>query len=329
MFHDPLPPIDIVIIGINVERYLYDCITSIRAADYPQELLNIIYVDGGSTDCSVTIGNHAGIRVIQLDHSSPTPGRGRNAGIFEATAPFIQFLDADTLMHRDWLKTALAHFDKKIVAVCGKRSERRPDLNQYHRIASVEWFYEQGPCRYFGGDFLARREPLATSGGFDELLVAGEEPDLSCRLRQQGWIILRIAADMTLHDLNMTRFTQYWKRAFRSGHAYAEVGLRYLHSPEKLWLRELLRICVTACLPLLLILLGVILNQFTIALLLALALILKPFARIPATMKRFGASFSVALVYAMHASFIVYPQFFGVVRYLLSPLVGPVANRRG
>ncbi len=65
MFPDPLPPIDIVIIGINVERYLYDCITSIRAADYPQELLNIIYVDGGSTDCSVTIGNHAGICVIQ------------------------------------------------------------------------------------------------------------------------------------------------------------------------------------------------------------------------------------------------------------------------
>ena len=82
MFPDPLPPIDIVIIGINVERYLYDCITSIRAADYPQELLNIIYVDGGSTDRSVSIGNHAGIRVIQLDHPSPTPGRGRNAGIY-------------------------------------------------------------------------------------------------------------------------------------------------------------------------------------------------------------------------------------------------------
>jgi len=323
-----LPAIDVVIIGINVQQYLGDCIASIRAADYPQELLTITFVDGGSSDSSVTIGREAGVRVIELNDQHPTPGRGRNAGLFAATAPFVQFMDADTLLDRDWLKTALGHFNEKIVAVCGKRSERWPDKNNYHIIASVEWNYEQGPCRYFGGDFLARREPLAAESGFDDLLIAGEEPDFSARLRRKGWIIWRIADAMTLHDLNMTTFAQYWKRAYRSGHAYAEVGLRHLNTPEKLWAREQARVSLTALLPFLLIFGGALLRQPLAGLLLALAVALKPLLRIPRTIKQYRITFRVAMLYALHAALVVYPQFWGVLRYLYTRCGGnPLRNR--
>jgi GT2 family glycosyltransferase len=323
-----LPSIDVVIIGINVQRYLDDCIGSIRAADYPQELLSIIFVDGGSSDRSVALGKDAGVRVIELNDPFPTPGRGRNAGLFAATAPYVQFMDADTLLDRNWLKTALGHFNEKIAAVCGKRSERWPNKNNYHIIASVEWHYEQGPCRYFGGDFLARRELLASEGGFDNLLVAGEEPDFSVRLRRKGWIIWRIADAMTLHDLNMTSFAQYWKRAYRSGHAYAEVGLRHRKTPEGLWLRELARVSLTAMLPFLLILSGVLFWHPLPGFLLALAALLKPLLRIPRLMKKYRITLAIALLYALHAAFVVYPQFFGVLRYCCT-LSGatPLRNR--
>lgn len=323
-----LPAIDVVIIGINVQRYLGDCIASIRAADYPQELLTITFVDGGSSDSSVAIGREAGVRVIELNDQYPTPGRGRNAGLFAGTAPFVQFMDADTLLDRNWLKTALLHFKEKIVAVCGKRSERYPDKNSYHIIASVEWHYEQGPCRYFGGDFLARREPLVAEGGFDDLLIAGEEPDFSARLQRKGWIIWRIADAMTLHDLNMTTFAQYWKRAYRSGHAYAEVGLRHLNTPEKLWTRELARVSLTALLPFMLITAGVLLCRPLAGLFLALAVAFKPLLRIPRLIRQYRISFSIALLYVAHAAFVVYPQFFGVLRYCLTLLGGnPLRNK--
>src|SRR5207249_5938109 len=42
------------------------------------------------------------------------------------------------------------------------------------------------------------------------------------RLRQHGWKIYRVDAQMTLHDAAMTRFSQWWKRSVRAGHAYAE-----------------------------------------------------------------------------------------------------------
>src|SRR5437764_8164238 len=52
------------------------------------------------------------------------------------------------------------------------------------------------------------------------------------RLRQAGWEIWRIDADMTLHDAAMTKFSQWWKRTLRSGHAYAEGYALHGAAPE-------------------------------------------------------------------------------------------------
>jgi hypothetical protein len=53
-------------------------------------------------------------------------------------------------------------------------------------------------------------------------VIAGEEPEMCVRLREKGWTIHRIDAEMTLHDAAITRFSQWWKRSLRSGHAYAQ-----------------------------------------------------------------------------------------------------------
>jgi hypothetical protein len=41
-------------------------------------------------------------------------------------------------------------------------------------------------------------------------------------VRERGYKILRIEAEMTLHDAAMLRFSQWWTRAVRGGHSYAE-----------------------------------------------------------------------------------------------------------
>ena len=43
---------------------------------------------------------------------------------------------------------------------------------------------------------------------------------------------------MILHDLAMTRFGQWWRRAIRAGHAYAEGADRHGQPPERHWVRE-------------------------------------------------------------------------------------------
>jgi hypothetical protein len=80
-----------------------------------------------------------------------------------------------------------------------------------------------------------RRGALIEVNGYDDQLIAGEEPELCRRLRARGYSILHIGQPMTRHDLHMTRWQQYWTRARRSGYAYAEVSDRFRHSGDPLW----------------------------------------------------------------------------------------------
>ena len=78
-----------------------------------------------------------------------------------------------------------------------------------------------------------RWQPLQDVGGYNPRLIAGEEPELCVRLRAAGWKIWRLDAEMTLHDAAMTRFGQWWKRAARSGHAWAEGAALHGAAPER------------------------------------------------------------------------------------------------
>ena len=53
-----------------------------------------------------------------------------------------------------------------------------------------------------------------------------------------GGQIWRIDAEMTLHDAAMTRFGQWWTRARRAGHAFAEGAALHGASPERHWVAE-------------------------------------------------------------------------------------------
>jgi GT2 family glycosyltransferase len=326
---DALNKIAVVIIGVNSAAYVQDCIRSVCAADYPQELLEIIYVDGGSRDASVELARSCpGVRVIELRDHHPTPGRGRNAGWRVTDAGFVQFLDADTLLDPLWFLTALGYFTGTVGAVCGRRRERFPDKNIFHKITDAEWRYEYGPCRYFGGDVLVRRETLERTGGFDADLIAGEDPELSYRIRHAGWQILRIDAPMTLHDINMSNLRQYCRRAYRSGYAYAEIGLRLIGKPEKMWLRELIRICGRALLPPAVLMLGMLRDLPGAGILFASLALLLPFARLSTFRNNFSMTLADALAYGTHASLVVYPQFFGVLRYFTGTVVSrPLLNK--
>ena len=102
----------------------------------------------------------------------------------------------------------------------------------------MEWDTPTGEVKACGGDAMMRVTAFQQAGGFNPDLIAGEEPELCVRLRQKGWKILRVDAEMTLHDAQMTRFGQWWKRMLRSGHAYAEGAWLHGSPPERHWVRE-------------------------------------------------------------------------------------------
>jgi cellulose synthase/poly-beta-1,6-N-acetylglucosamine synthase-like glycosyltransferase len=87
----------------------------------------------------------------------------------------------------------------------------------------MEWNTALGEASAFGGDVMIRASALLEVGGYDEGLVAGEDPDLSFRIRRAGHRIVRLDEEMTVHDADMHRFSEFWRRQVRGGHAYAEL----------------------------------------------------------------------------------------------------------
>src|SRR5436309_1269674 len=104
-----LPPVAVVVIGRNEGQRLVRCLISVRAMNYPPELLHLIYVDSNSTDQSVPAAIAAGFEVVELDGKT-TAARARNIGWRRTNAPFVLFLDGDTILDSQFLRRALPHF---------------------------------------------------------------------------------------------------------------------------------------------------------------------------------------------------------------------------
>ena len=314
-----LAPVSVVIIGVNVATHLESCIQGLLKADYPQDKLEILYVDGGSSDQSVKIAeSHPEVKTIALDLIHPTPGLGRNRGAQETSHEIIQFLDGDTIVDPAWFRAGVAALqaEPKLAAVCGQLREKDPQRNFYHRTADIEWGQGAGEISAFGGNVILKKSALLQAGGYDRDLIAGEDPELSYRLRQEGYQLLRLREMMGLHDICMDQFGTYLRRSFRTGHAYAELALRYSRAPEKLWMKELLRIVLGCTAPWLVLLLGLSTGWVGLALLISITLLLRPLRHLPRYQNNYGLSASEALLYSLHLSFVIYPQFAGALRYL-------------
>jgi GT2 family glycosyltransferase len=235
--------IGVVVIGRNEGERLVRCLKSL-IAQLPAGM-PIVYVDSGSTDGSVAMAQSLGVYAIELDLSIPfTMARGRNAGFRYLTENFsvdyVQFVDGDCELLPGWIERALGviESDSRFAVVCGRRRERFPDASIYNRLADMEWNTPVGEAEACGGDALMRVSAIREVNGYNETLIAGEEPEMCVRLRQGGWKIRRIDAEMTLHDAAMDQFSQWWKRTVRGGWAMAAGADLHGKSPERYRVKE-------------------------------------------------------------------------------------------
>lgn len=264
-----------VIIGRNEGARL---VAGLRAA--AEQVDHIVYVDSGSSDGSVQAARDSGADVIALDMSRPfTAARARNTGVDHLLARnsdvvFVQFIDGDCELQPGWVARAKTFLEMHpdVAVVCGRRRERFPQASVYNRLIDQEWDTPVGEALSCGGDALMRVAAFAQVGGYNPDLIAGEEPELCVRLRSAGWKVWRLDAEMTLHDAALDRFSQWWKRNKRAGHAYAEGMSMHGQAPEYHWVRETRSAVVWGAVIPLVALLGVLFSPWSLVLLLALPL---------------------------------------------------------
>jgi len=238
--------VGVVVIGRNEGERLACCLASVRA------IPNRVYVDSGSTDGSVSLARSEGVTVIELPvPPNFTAARARNAGLArlladQPTLEFVQTVDGDCEVQPGWIDAALATLraDPGLALVFGRLRERHPERSIYNALCDDEWNTPIGEAVGCGGNALFRVEALRQVDFYNSRMIAGEDSELSVRLRKRGWRLRSIPAEMGLHDAAIVRFGQWWMRTRRSGHCYGEMAYLHPDAREPNWPRSVHSIIV-------------------------------------------------------------------------------------
>jgi glycosyltransferase involved in cell wall biosynthesis len=318
--------LSVVVIGRNEGERLSRCLESISQMCPLQGSIEVIYVDSGSTDGSLERAVQFKAKVKRLESANPCAAAARNVGWRAAKAPIIFFLDGDTVLASNFVADSIAELnDPKVAVVFGNRREIRPKASIYNRVLDLDWNGPAGFAEFCGGDALIRREVLESVGGFDERLIAGEEPEMCRRIRALGFTIVHVDRPMTGHDLAMTRFSQYWRRAVRSGYAYAEVSARFRNTDLPLWDRKARRNIVHGA-GLLGIIVGAPLCSIAFHSLIpvatAVAIIAVLAIRTAIKFRWKTADRATILLFGLHSHLVQIPLLFGQLKYQLDRFTG-------
>ncbi len=324
----------VVAIGRNEGERLCRCLNSVNGRG-----LTLVYVDSGSKDGSIEWARGLGVEVVELDLSRPfTAARARNEGLerlvrINPHVRFVQFVDGDCEVVEGWLDAARRVLEGQpdVAVVCGRRRERFPEATVYNHLADLEWDSPIGEAKACGGDALMRVAAVGEVGGYNPGIIAAEDDEVCLRMRQGGWRILRIDAEMTLHDMAMTRFGQWWRRSVRTGHAYAEGSAMYGRTLERHFVRQTRSTIVWGMvLPLLALGLAWPTRGASLTLLAGYLYLYWRTYRYYA--RRRGWPPSDASLYARWIVLAKFPQAVGLVRYWAGRLLGkrcPVIDYRG
>ncbi len=332
--HRQYAQVGIVVIGRNEGKRLERCLHSLVA----QTTGPLVYVDSGSSDGSVQFAQNLGVVVVELDISIPfTMARGRNTGFQcliknNQNLDYVQFIDGDCEVDSNWIAQAVEFLDqhREVVTVCGALKERFPAASIYNHLANLEWQGIAGEVKSCGGNAMYRVEVFQQSGGFNETLIAGEEPELCVRLRQAGGLIWRIDQPMTLHDANITRFGQWWQRAKRGGFAYAEGFVLHGSSPQRHYVRELARTLIYGLIIPFVFLAGILLGLLNpnlyplvpLSMLVVFLLYSKSFIGAFRARRQHKNSFSESLLYAAFNLIAKLPEAQGALKYFIDRVRG-------
>lgn len=322
-----LNTIGIVVIGRNEGDRLAKCLASLPAG------VPTVYVDSQSSDDSVALAERNGIAAIVLG-SPPnhTAARARNAGLdwLRLQWPevkYVMLLDGDCKLSARWLAVAQRALDENadLGLVFGRRREQFPRQSIYNALCDLEWDSPVGEALTAGGDIFCRMDAITGIGGYRASMIAGEDPDMACRLRGKGWKIRRLDADMTVHDAAIHRFAQWWKRTQRGGHAFGELAHFHPSLEAPNWSRQCNSIIawggVLPCLVLGFLILGAVSWHGWLAVAAALVLLwIAQIARL--TANRRDLPFRLSLANSWFLLLGKFPQLLGMIQYKLARLAG-------
>lgn len=220
---DRLPFISVVITVLNVEATITRCIQSILGVDYPRDTFEVIVVDGGSKDATLSkLSALADVKVLQ--DPGGTIGSGRNVGIRQAKGEIIAITDGDMTVDRRWLAEIAREFEDSNVGAVGGPIWADPNSSGFSRFVGLLPEESLSGINYgrvmhdmlYTRNAAYRRSVLTQVGLFNESLVAAEDPELNWRVENAGYG-LTFSPKIIVYHSHRSTLSSFIKQHFRNG----------------------------------------------------------------------------------------------------------------
>lgn len=204
--------LSIIIATYNSARTVRQTLSSIFSNDFPQNLFEVLVVDGGSVDGTVDIVKEFPVRIYSRPNS--TVGFRRNIGIKKARGDITCCTDSDIIVPNDWLRKISDYFQKHpdVDGVGGPiLPPAHGNLNEIQKFTGELYFEDQGfPTRItriktleykaliITGNSAFRKKTLVSVGGYEETIFS-IDIDLMWRLVMNGRCLMFLPHLKVIH----------------------------------------------------------------------------------------------------------------------------------
>lgn len=207
----------------NSENTINEAISGIIDQDFPRELMEVIFVDDGSEDKTLSIIRDSVSKIDRHVKVFHTKWRGlgpaRNTVVDNAQGDYIIWIDSDTVLPKDYVRK-LVEFMEQNPAV-GVAKGKIGFVPVASLVATLEnmAYYTAGSknegrpsSKPFGTcGSIFRIDAIKQVGGFDvRIKGAGEDMDALDRIREAGLLLYVI--DAVFYD----KFKETWKALWRA-----------------------------------------------------------------------------------------------------------------
>lgn len=210
--------VSVIIPAFNESQFIGQTLRALRNTAFPNKKFEVIVVDNGSTDTTVSIAEPLADIVSLLPEGNV--GAVRNHGVTLASGRYLIFIDADCTVEQDWLNQAYSLASKQNgETIYGGVCKVSKNANWIERL----WLLD-GKKRYqkdlTGACIVISRANFDFIGGFNEQVTSGEDTDLSQRLKGAGKAVKVCPEFYVTHLGNADTIKKFIKRQAWHGENY-------------------------------------------------------------------------------------------------------------
>jgi glycosyltransferase involved in cell wall biosynthesis len=211
------PKVSIIIRCYNEEQHIGRLLSGI--AQQTCQDFEIVLVDSGSTDATLSIAERYPVRVVSIIPEEFSFGRSLNLGCEAAQGEYLVIVSAHVYpVHKDWLEQLLKPFNMPQVAVAyGKQRGNQTTKYSEHQVFS-KWFPEQSNYNqehpFCNNANAAVRRSLWQEFPYDEQLTGLEDLAWAKQIVEAGYCVAYSAEAeiIHVHDESFKRIYNRYRR---------------------------------------------------------------------------------------------------------------------